>query len=138
MEYLFLNFFAKPTVIWRHFYKVKTCDQVDIEACWDFTHELRSTVSNTFFFMRKVFFFVFGSEHLHSIIPWELEWLLPGFLGIRFLRSRNAAPDCRASRRLSITPVSSPSGGREKSELIFEQLKLNYRKIKGKTPVRFT
>lgn len=29
--------------------------------------------------------------------------------GVRFLRSRKAAPDCRASIRLSITPVSSPS-----------------------------
>lgn len=31
------------------------------------------------------------------------------FRGVRFLRSRKAAPDCRASIRLSITPVSSPS-----------------------------
>lgn len=29
--------------------------------------------------------------------------------GVRFRRSRKAAPDCRASIRLSITPVSSPS-----------------------------
>lgn len=29
--------------------------------------------------------------------------------GFRFRRSRKAAPDCRASIRLSITPVSSPS-----------------------------
>lgn len=88
---------------------------------------------------------VVGYEHSHFIIPCKLEYshfiipckpeeVLPGFLGIRFLRSRNAAPDCRASRRLSITPVSSPSGGREKSELILEQL--NYRKVKGKAPVR--
>lgn len=91
-------------------------------------------------FTGKVFFFFFvvRSKWSHFLIPCELEWVLPGFLGIRFLRSRNAAPDCRASRRLSITPVSSPSGGRERSELILEQWKLNYRKIKGKTPVRFT
>lgn len=31
------------------------------------------------------------------------------FRGVRFLRSRKAAPDCRASIKLSITPVSSPS-----------------------------
>lgn len=31
--------------------------------------------------------------------------------GVLFLRSRKAAPDCRASIRLSITPVSSPSTG---------------------------
>lgn len=31
--------------------------------------------------------------------------------GVRFRRSRKASPDCRASIRLSITPVSSPSVG---------------------------
>lgn len=34
--------------------------------------------------------------------------------GVRFLRSRKAAPDCKASIRLSITPVSSPSVERTK------------------------
>lgn len=137
----FWFFFAKSTVIWRYFYQVETCNHVDVKACWDFTHELRSTVKNKswgrVFFICFVFLF-FGSEHSHFTMPCELEGVLPGFLGIRFLRSRNAAPDCRASRRLSITPVSSPSGGKEKLELILEQLKLNYRKIKRKTPVRFT
>lgn len=37
---------------------------------------------------------------VHAVLPLR---------GVRFRRSRKAAPDCRASIRLSITPVSSPS-----------------------------
>lgn len=42
---------------------------------------------------------------------------LPGARGVRFLRSLKAAPDCKASSRLSITPVSSPSVSSRKRKL---------------------
>lgn len=52
----FWFFFAKSTVIWRYFYQVETCNHVDVKACWDFTHELRSTVKNKSW--GRVFLFV--------------------------------------------------------------------------------
>lgn len=41
--------------------------------------------------------------------------------GVLFLRSRKAAPDCSASSRLSITPVSSPSVKRDAGNSISPQ-----------------
>lgn len=127
-------------IILRYIYRVKTCKLITLVPYPDSTYQLRS--GETKHLPEKVYSSFFGRTTWRRTFTftklWHLKWVLPGFLGIRFLRSLNAAPDCRASRRLSITPVSSPSGGREKSELILWQLKLNYRKIRGKIPVRFT
>lgn len=49
--------------------------------------------------------------------PEFAEVLLPCARGVRFLRSLKAAPDCKASSRLSITPVSSPSESSRKTTL---------------------
>ena len=73
MEYLFLNFFAKPTVIWRHFYKVKTCDQADIEACWDFTHELKGIFVRCccIWFWAFTFYNTMRARMAPTWIPWN-------------------------------------------------------------------
>lgn len=47
-----------------------------------------------------------GMQHVYA---WMILSAALPLRGVRFLRSRKAAPDCRASIRLSITPVSSPS-----------------------------
>lgn len=58
------------------------------------------------------------------------EILLPCARGVRFLRSLKAAPDCRASSRLSITPVSSPSASSRKRILKSAQPRADLRKKK--------
>lgn len=71
----FWFFFAKSTVIWRYFYQVETCNHVDVKACWDFTHELRSTVKNKSW--GRVFFicFVFWSLVLNiHILQCHVSW----------------------------------------------------------------
>lgn len=45
----------------------------------------------------------------------------PFGFGVLFLRSRKAAPDCKASSKLSITPVSSPSVKRDAGNPISPQ-----------------
>lgn len=52
----------------------------------------------------------------------ERIWDSPLGLGALFLRSLNAAPDCRASSKLSITPVSSFSekSRKKKNEWVLE------------------
>lgn len=56
-------------------------------------------------------------HRLHDISHVQIFFFIASPLrGVRFRRSRKAAPDCRASMRLSITPVSSPSVREQRTE----------------------